>query len=290
MRIVITGGAGQLARAIRETWVNHELVFPSESELDISRRDNVLTVIRELKPNAVINAAALTQVDRCESEPELATLINGTAVGWLAEACNEGGSLLVQISTDYVFDGQGTRPYRESDPVAPRSVYGQSKLLGEQTVLQAKEHLIVRTAWLYESWGKNFFLTMINAAKQGRELRVVADQRGTPTSSRALARQLQAAVEEGWRGLVHGTCEGESTWHGFASEIFSLTGIEARLSPCATADYPLPAPRPAYSVLDGSHRRELGSDVMPHWREALVEVVDAWRDAMAIQGKGSLNG
>jgi len=277
MRVVIAGGAGQLARGIRETWSGHDLLFPLESELDLSRRETVLGVIRELQPQVVINAAAFTQVDRCEVEPELATLINGTAVGWLAEACNKSNALLVQISTDYVFDGQGTRPYLETDSVAPQSVYGQSKLLGERAAAQAKDHLIIRTAWLYEAWGKNFFLTMVNAARQGRDLRVVDDQVGSPTSCRALARQLQIAVKEGWRGLVHGTCSGEITWHGFASEIFQQTGIEAKLSPCNTSEYPLPAPRPAYSVLDGKHRGELGSDLMPPWKDALSEVVQTWR-------------
>jgi len=273
MRVVVTGGAGQLARAIRETWSGHELLFPPEAELDLSRREAIQGVLRELRPDAVINAGALTQVDRCETEEALATLLNGTAVGWLAEACDGIGALLVQISTDYVFDGRGTRPYRETDPVNPQSAYGRTKRLGELAAQEAKDHLIVRTAWLYEAWGKNFFLTMVNAARQGRALRVVDDQRGTPTTCRALARQLQSAVEEDWRGLVHGTCAGETTWYGFAAEIFRQTGIEASLSPCGTADYPLPAPRPGYSVLDGSRRRERGTDRMLEWREALAEVV-----------------
>ena len=139
--------------------------------------------------------------------------------------------------------------------------------------MTAPEHLIVRTAWLYDAWGRNFFRTMVEAAEQGRALRVVADQRGTPTTCRALARQLRVAMEAGWRGLVHGTCQGETTWHGFASEIFRRKGIRANLSPCATADYPLPAPRPAYSVLSGARRGSLGADVMPHWEEALAEVL-----------------
>lgn len=277
MRVVVAGGSGQLARAVRETWTGHELIFPLEAELDLRRREAVAGVLRELRPEVVINAAAFTQVDRCEAEEELATLVNGTAVGWLAEACDELGAKLVQISTDYVFEGTGTRPYRESDPTSPTSVYGRSKLLGEQNAARAKRSLIARTAWLYDAWGRNFFLTMVNAAREGRELRVVDDQRGTPTTCRALARQLLTAVEEEWRGLVHATCSGETTWHGFAAEIFRRTGMEARLSPCATAEYPTPARRPAYSVLDGSHRAELGTDRMPEWRAALAEVVQAWQ-------------
>ena len=273
MRILLTGASGQLARAVRQIWVGHELLCPEEGVLDLSKREAVHSVIAELRPQVVLNLGAYTQVDKCESEPELAMLINGTAVGWLAEACTDQKALLMQISTDYVFDGTGTRPYRENDPTCPKSVYGRTKRVGEELAMTTPEHLIVRTAWLYDAWGKNFLRTMVGAAEQGRALRVVADQRGTPTTCRALARQLLVGMEEGWRGLVHGTCQGETTWHGFAAEIFKRKGIAADLSPCATADYPLPAPRPAYSVLSGEYRKSLGTDVMPHWEEALAEVL-----------------
>jgi dTDP-4-dehydrorhamnose reductase len=179
----------------------------------------------------------------------------------------------VQISTDYVFNGESTRPYLETDPACPKSAYGRTKRVGEELAMAAPEHLVVRTAWLYDAWGRNFLLTMLKAAGEGRTLRVVDDQRGTPTTCRALARQLRKGVEEGWRGLVHGTCQGETTWHGFAAEIFRQKGIQANLSPCATVDYPLPAPRPAYSVLSGEHRKALGTDLMPEWKEALAEVL-----------------
>jgi dTDP-4-dehydrorhamnose reductase len=200
-------------------------------------------------------------------------LINGQAVGWLAESCEKEKALLVQISTDYVFDGTSSRPYLETDPTNPQSIYGKSKLLGEAEARKASAHLIVRTAWLFDSWGKNFYLTMRNAAEQGRKLRVVEDQIGCPTTCRALARQLRVGVEEGWRGLVHGTCKGQTNWHDFAAEIFRQAHLEIDLSPCATTDYPLPAPRPAFSVLDGSLRHQLGTDVMPAWQDALAEVI-----------------
>ena len=275
MRVLLTGASGQLARAVRETWTGHELLCPDEAQLDLSDRNAIRSVLGAQKPEAVLNLAAFTQVDLCESEPERAMLINGTAVGWLAEACDDLGALLVQISTDYVFDGTGTRPYLEDDPTGPRSVYGRTKLAGEELAGKASEHLIVRSAWLYDAWGKNFLLTMLNAARQGRAIRVVADQRGTPTSCRALARQLLGAVDQGWRGRVHATCLGETTWHGFATEIFRQTGVPANLSPCTTDAYPLPAHRPAYSVLSGARRRLLGTDLMPPWEEALAEVVAA---------------
>lgn len=272
-RVLVTGGAGQLAEAIRRTWTRFELVIPAERELDLSDPDAITRVVGEVRPRIVVNAGAYTAVDRCEAEPELALRINGQAPGWLAEACAKAGALLVQVSTDYVFDGTGAKPYRENDPTNPQSVYGRTKLLGEHEAAQAPEHLIVRTAWLFDAWGKNFLRTMLNAAAQGRSLRVVDDQHGCPTSCRALARQLQYAVIEEWRGVVHSTCTGETTWHGFAEEIFHRTGVKADLSPCTTADYPLPAPRPAYSVLDGGRRRALGTDLMPDWREALAEVI-----------------
>jgi len=277
MRILVTGGAGQLARVVRATWTDHELVVPDETSLDLGDPAAIRAVAARVRPQVILNLGAFTQVDACETSPDQAMLINGTAVGWLAEASREHGALLVQISTDYVFDGLATRPYREEDPTGPRSVYGRTKLAGEELARTAPEHLIVRTAWLYDAQGRNFYRTMVNAAAQGRALRVVNDQRGAPTTCRALARQLHQALAEGWRGLVHGTCQGETTWHGFAAEIFRQRGIPASLSPCATADYPLPAARPAYSVLSGAHRRQLGTDLMPSWEAALAEVVAADR-------------
>jgi len=273
MRVLVSGASGQLARAIRETWVDHELLLPEEATFDLDNREAIRSVVAAARPQVLINAGAFTQVDRCEAEAELAQRINGEAVGWLAEACDEARCLLVQISTDYVFDGQGTRPYREDDPTNPTSVYGRTKLEGERQAAGCARHLIARTSWLYDAWGKNFYLTMLNAAAQGRALRVVDDQRGTPTTCRALARQLKVAAEEGWQGLVHATCQGETTWHGFAQAIFRAQGIAADLSPCTTADYPTPAQRPAYSVLAGARRAELGTDLMPTWEDALREVV-----------------
>jgi dTDP-4-dehydrorhamnose reductase len=273
MRVLVTGASGQLAHAVRQTWTGHELLMPEESRLDLGDPASIRSVVAECRPDAVLNCGAFTQVDRCEAEEATASRINGEAVGWLAEACAGQGAILVQVSTDYVFDGKGSRPYRETDPPSPQSAYGRTKLLGERNAALAPEHLIVRTAWLYDAWGRNFYRTMLNAAAQGRSLKVVDDQRGCPTTCRHLARQLRIALEEGWRGLVHATCSGETTWHGFAAEIFRLGGVAADLQPCTTAEYPLPAARPAYSVLDGARRSELGTDAMPHWRDALAEII-----------------
>lgn len=272
MRVLVTGASGQLAHAIRQIWEEHDLILPEESVLDLGRQVAIQSVVADARPDVVINCGAFTQVDRCEVETDLAGLINGTAVGWLAEACEARKALLIQISTDYVFDGTGTRPYREEDPTNPVSVYGRTKLEGERQAARCSRHLIARTSWLYDAWGKNFLNTMLNAAAQGRALRVVDDQRGAPTTCRALSRQLKVAAEQGWQGLVHTTCAGETTWHGFAQAIFKAKGLRVDLSPCGTADYPTPAKRPAYSVLDGARRRTLGPDLMPDWQEALAEV------------------
>ena len=272
MKILVTGGSGQLARAISQAWQGDEIVLLDRRGLDLGSRPSIIAAMRGHRPEAVINAGAHTQVDLCESEPERALLLNGTAVGWLAEACAETRSLLVQISTDYVFDGLSRVPYREDDPTSPQSVYGRTKLEGERLAAQAPEHLVVRTSWLYDAWGKNFYTTMRTMAAEGRPLKVVDDQTGSPTSCRALARQLQAAVREGWRGTLHATCAGETTWHGFAAEIFRGAGLHADLSPCATSDFPRPARRPPYSVLDGARRKAWGVDVMPPWQDALREV------------------
>jgi dTDP-4-dehydrorhamnose reductase len=284
MRVLVSGGSGQLAQAIRLVWTEHDLIIPEESALDLSRQDSIRTVVAEVKPDVLINCAAFTQVDRCEAEAALALLINGTAVGWLAEACEAQGTRLIQVSTDYVFDGTGTRPYREDDPTNPVSVYGRTKLEGERQAARCSRHLIARTSWLYDAWGKNFLNTMLNAAAQGRSLRVVDDQRGAPTTCRALARQLKVAVAEEWQGLVHITCQGETTWHGFAKAIFEAKGMAVDLSPCTTADYPTPARRPAYSVLNGEKRKGLGADLMPTWEEALKEVLQT--DSQNLTGAG----
>lgn len=272
MKILVTGGSGQLARAIARFCTDHEVILPDENVLDLADREALQRVIRDLRPEVVINAGAFTQVDRCEVEAERALLINGTAVGWLAQACTSANARLVQISTDYVFNGQGSRPYREDDPVNPQSVYGRTKYVGEQEARKISEHLILRTAWLYDAWGNNFRNTMLKLAGEGKSLKVVDDQWGTPTSCRALARQIQAALAAGTRGTVHATCGGETTWHGFAKEIFRQSALTVDLSSCTTEDFPRPAPRPAYSVLSAQKRQTLGIDVMPDWQVALSEV------------------
>ncbi len=271
--ILITGGGGQLAQALSRELADRELHLLDRSRLDLGSPEAIQQAMRRVDPEVVINAGALTQVDLCETERERAFRLNGEAVGWLAEACAEKGAKLVQISTDYVFGGEERVPRREGDAPEPRTVYGRSKLLGEQLAASAPGSLVVRTAWLYDARGTNFLRTMLRLGREGGPIRVVDDQWGTPTSCRALARQLRLALEEGWGGLVHMTCGGETTWFRFAQEIFRESRVSADLRPCSTADFPRPAPRPAYAVLDNSKRLAWGADLMPPWAEALREVL-----------------
>jgi dTDP-4-dehydrorhamnose reductase len=248
--------------------------MPPESELDLADRGLLQAAIQKYKPEVFVNCAAYTNVDGAEANAGLATLVNATAVRWIAEACNEIGALLVQVSTDYVFDGLSKQPCGEDDAAMPCNVYGQSKLEGEMAAIMANKHLIFRTAWLYDAWGKNFFTTMLKLAGQGVPLRIVNDQFGSPTVCRSLARQMQHAVENQWRGLYHATCGGETTWYGFADAIFKSLGLASDYSPCPTSEYPTPAKRPAYSALDNTKRRLKGEDLMGTWEDGLKEVIE----------------
>lgn len=273
MKVLVTGGAGQLARAICTLWHEHEVIVPSEEELDICMPETILRYLKEVQPDALINTAAFTQVDRCESEYARALVVNAEAVGWMAEACNQFHAILVQISTDYVFDGRLRRPYSENDVPNPINAYGRSKLLGETYAYGANEHLVLRTSWLYDRYGQNFYTTMLKLAREGRPVRVVNDQTGSPTTCRALAKQISVALKMGWRGLFHATCAGQTTWYDFSDTIFSLHGLPVDLLPCRTSELAQPAIRPSYSVLDGRKRITTGGDVMPNWHDALKEIV-----------------
>ncbi len=273
MRILVSGGSGQLARALQLVLTGHELILPEEKDFDLADPGAMLRTLHVIRPDVVLNAGAYTAVDAAEADEAQALRVNGTAVGVLAKACNEHRALLVQISTDYVFEGNDPRPRRETDPTGPRTAYGRTKLAGEGAAREAHDHLIVRTSWLYEAWGKNFLNTMLRLGAEGRPLKVVDDQHGSPTSCRALARQLQVALDGGWRGLVHVTCAGSTTWYHFARTIFRMACMNAEVQPCTSAEYPVPAPRPAWSVLDNSGRLAHGEDLMPSWEDALAEVL-----------------
>lgn len=239
-------------------------------------------LLDRLQPQAVVNAAAYTAVDRAEQEPEAAFRANAQAPGVIAHWCAQAGVPLVHYSTDYVFDGQGARPYREDDATAPLGVYGVSKLAGEQAVRDAGgSHLILRTAWVYAAHGKNFLRTMLRLAGERDELRVVADQIGTPTSAALIADVTAQLLQRQtlMSGIWHLTASGQTSWHGFAQALLrqahaqGLIARMPRVEPIATADYPTPAQRPTWSVLDNSKlQREFGVE-LPEWQAGMRDVL-----------------
>ncbi|MGD0199062.1 MAG: dTDP-4-dehydrorhamnose reductase [Solirubrobacteraceae bacterium] len=272
MRILVTGAAGMLAQdVIADAQARgHEVLAPDERDLDVCDRGVLDRVFAELLPEAVVNCAAWTNVDAAESSEAAALVLNGEAPGLLAQAANAAGAMLVHISTDYVFDGSATAPYVESDAPAPRTAYGRTKLAGERAVLAAGgAHAIVRTAWLYGVGGRNFVATMLGLARDGREeVAVVADQIGSPTYSGHLAHALVEIAERRLSGLMHVAGGGQCSWADLAQAAFVAEGLECEVRPVTTAEFPRPAPRPAWSVIVSER-----SDVprLPAWREGLAD-------------------
>ncbi len=279
MKLLITGAAGQLGRALlaetaRQGW---EAVATDVDQLDITDPDAVRACLARHRPEVVVNAAAATRVDDLEQDPDLALRVNALGPRNLAVACRGLGVKLIQVSTDYVFDGAKEGPYLEWDAPNPLSVYGRSKLLGEELVRQqCPDHFIVRTAWLYGLLGPNFITAILAKGRQGQGLQVVADQRGSPTSAPALAMQLLALAPTEAFGTYHATCGGEATWYEFARHILEKAGLAAPVAPCTTAEYPLPARRPANSVLENRMLRLAGLHLMPAWQAAFQEFWDNW--------------
>ncbi|QWP79366.1 dTDP-4-dehydrorhamnose reductase [Lysobacter sp. K5869] len=290
-RVLVIGGDGQVGTDLRRRLAaDAEVLATTRSgrltdggvceALDLRDADAIAPLLRRLRPDHVVNAAAYTAVDRAESEPEAAQAINVIAPERLAQACAEAGIDLIHFSTDYVFDGRGERPYRENDATAPVNVYGRSKLDGERAIAASgARHLILRTAWVYAAThGQNFLRTMLRVGAEREELRVVADQRGSPTPTWLLADAVARILERGIGadgGVRHLAAAGETTWHGFAEAIFAeavargLLARAPRVTAIGTAEYPTPAQRPAYSVLDTQLlRSEYALDV-PDWREGL---------------------
>ena len=273
--ILLLGATGQLGTAM--TGMLDDFVAPTRAELDLSRltRERADEVVSASKPHLLVNCAAYTAVDKAEEEVDLATAVNGEAVGILAEVTADHGIPLVTFSTDYVFDGTGTRPYLESDATAPVNAYGRSKLVGEKLALDANpDTLVIRTSWVISGTHPNFVATMLRLASEGRELTVVDDQRGRPTVAADLARGALDAVDEGASGILHLTNEGTTTWFGLARASLELAGLDPELiQPCSTDEYPTPAARPAYSVLGSERRETLSLDALPDWRESLPALV-----------------
>lgn len=276
MKILITGAGGMLGRRLVEAAAaEHVVTAADRATLDITDATAVLDAVAG--HDVVINAAAWTDVDGAETHEEQATEINGAGPAHLAAACDKTGAVLVQVSTDYVLPGTAVTPCPEDAPTAPVNAYGRSKLAGEQAVarLLPERGYIARTAWLYDRDGRNFLTTMLRLAAERETVEVVTDQHGQPTSAPALAAQLltlaQAATAgRAAPGIYHATATGETTWHGFAQEIFVLAGHDpARVRPTTSDRMPRPARRPAYSVLDHGRWTQQGLPLLPHWRDQL---------------------
>ena len=280
---LITGAGGMLGQDLLARLNGESVVALDRKALDLTDPDAVLAAVEEHRPDVVVNCAAWTAVDDAESQEEQALRINGDGPRHLAEACAKTGAKLLQVSTDYVFAGDGTSPYAEDAPTAPRSAYGRTKLAGEQAVLAAlpEAGYVVRTAWLYGAGGGNFVRTMIKLEGIKDTLDVVDDQRGQPTWTADLADRLvrlgQAALAgTAPAGVYHGTSGGETTWFGFTREIFRLLGADPeRVRPTTSEAFVRPAPRPAYSVLGHDRWRAAGIEPVRDWREALAEAFPA---------------
>lgn len=272
-KLLITGCNGQLGRAINKQYANtdYELVNTDVAELDITNVDAVVSVMKEVKPYAIINCAAHTGVDACETDQDNAYRINAIGPRNLSIAATQVGAKMIHISTDYVFEGNATKPYTEFDNVNPQGMYGFTKLAGENFVKEfAKDYFIIRTAWLYGD-GKNFVKTMLRLSETNDKVRVVGDQFGSPTSASELAKMIAHLVPTQNYGLFHGTCEGACSWADFAKEIFRLAGKKTVVEAITTAEYPTPAVRPAYSVLD-NYMLKLTSDfTFASWEDAIKE-------------------
>jgi dTDP-4-dehydrorhamnose reductase len=281
MKILLTGTAGQLGRELKRSLIClGELTASDRHTLDLSNADALRAAVRTIAPTVIVNAAAYTAVDKAEAEPAVADAINAVAPGILAEEAKRLGALLIHYSTDYVFDGSKATAYTEDDTPAPLSAYGRSKLAGEQAIAAAgPRHLIFRTSWVYGLHGANFMKTMLRLGRETDELRVIGDQFGAPTWTRHLAdvTALIVARKEVPNGLYHLAAAGETNWHNYAEAIFfeaQRAGLMEKVpvvSRIASADYPLPAARPANSRLDCSRfHRDFGL-ALPDWRTGLID-------------------
>jgi dTDP-4-dehydrorhamnose reductase len=280
--ILVTGADGQLGQALVPVLKarGHEVVTPTYQQLDLTALDHIGDKLLSLRPAWVVNCAAYTQVDEAESEPELVLRINRDAVGQLTQAVGSYGGRLLQLSTDYVFDGHHCQPYREDDRASPLSVYGRSKWEGEELARAHRpDTIVVRTAWLYGCAGRNFVKTMLRLACEKEHLRVVDDQVGTPTWTGSLSQALADLLEQAPAGTFHYTDEGVASWYDLAvatveeGRRIGFPVKAQRIEPVPTQAFPRPAPRPAFSLLSKSKIRPLLGFPIPHWRESLITVL-----------------
>lgn len=276
MKILITGSNGMLGHDLQEVLkANHELVLTTSKTLDITDRDKTIEVISKNNPDIVINSAAYTDVDGCETNQELAYAVNGEGVRNLALACRQVNCPLVHVSTDYVFDGTARDPISEDGEIGPISVYGKSKLKGEEAIQEILEKFfIVRTAWLYGINGKNFPKTMLELAENHSQITVVYDEVGTPTYTPDLAYGISKLIETDFYGIYHLTNSGSCSWCEFAKYIFDIAGRDVEVIPVTASEFSRPAPRPSYSVLKNEKWTEKGFEPLRDYKEAIKEYVE----------------
>lgn len=281
MRILVTGSKGQLGNEIRvlaEDYPDFDFIYTDVDELDITDQFKVESFFVANKPQVIINCAAYTAVDKAESDEDTSYLINATAVENLSKSAAKIEALIVQISTDYVFDGKSYLPYLETDETNPQSAYGRTKLAGEKAVFKyASKGLILRTSWLYSAFGNNFVKTMTKYGIEREELKVVYDQVGTPTYARDLAKAIldiiPFAMQHSGTELFHYSNEGVASWYDFAKIIIDFSGINCNIKPIRTKDYPLPAPRPSFSVLSKSKIKDIYKIDIPYWSDSVKNCI-----------------
>ncbi len=277
MKILITGAYGMLGSDLREVLKNHELIVTGSKDLDITDEGDVIDFIDENSPDIVINAAAYTAVDDCETNYDEAYAVNAIGPKNLAVACKKQDIPLVHISTDYVFDGSKRTPLLENDPLGPQSAYGKTKLEGEKFIQEyADKYFILRTAWLYGLHGNNFVQTMLSLAENHDEITVVDDQIGSPTYSLDLAVSIANLLNSDKYGIYHLTNEGECSWYEFSKRIFELSNVDVKVLPVTTEEFPRPAPRPHYSVLSNQKWIKAGFPPMRKYEEALSDYLSLY--------------
>jgi dTDP-4-dehydrorhamnose reductase len=291
MKILICGGTGQLGSDCTHVLKKkHEVIALSSSQLDITNPVEVKEMMRNVSPSIILNCAAYTRVDACETEREAAWKVNVEGPKNLASVVRENVGRLIHISTDYVFDGKKILPdpYVEDDKTDPLSYYGKTKLESEEVVKRITDrHIILRTAWLYGINGNNFLKTMLKLALQNpeREIKVVNDQFGSPTWSYRLALQIDKLIEAGCRGTYHATSEGYCTWYELATYFLGEMGVPHSIVPCTTEEYPTPASRPTNSIMENRHLKKKSIDIMPHWKDDLEQFVYTHKERLVRETK-----
>jgi dTDP-4-dehydrorhamnose reductase len=278
-KILVIGKNGQLAWELNRHF-DQDIEFTNRDELNLENTEQIKSVLKKVKPNIVINAGAYTQVDLAEKEQQKALSINGEAVNTIAKLAKELGFWFIHISTDFVFDGSNNRPYIESDPISPLGVYGESKAQGEKFILALHEDIqytIIRTSWVYSQHGHNFVKTMLRLAQEKEELNIVFDQIGTPTHAKDLAGVIKKFVTNGYcdkyKGIFNFSNEGVTSWYDFAVAIKKIKNLKTKYNPIRSEEYPTPAKRPAYSVLDKTKIKRILNIKINHWLYALEEML-----------------